>query len=316
MPVDPSADGAAKRRSLDPGDLWCVLASHDRCETTLTCLASVTAQTGDVPAVRILLVDDGSTDGTAEAVRARFPDVEIVTGDGDLYWAGGMRLGIDTAVARGAHTLWLVNDDAVLDPDALYRSLTVAEEWHHRTGVRPWVVGSMRSPDDGSTTYGGWSRRWHVLVRLIPAPVEATRCATTSCNSLVVPVDQYLAVGGLDPRFPHLRADHDLGYRASKAGVHLVIAPGHLGTCAANGRSPWQDPVTPLRARLRDLHSPKWYPPALSLRYTLRHYGPIGLASFVRPYVLVVATASTHRVRRGVRWLSGAGRSRRRGARR
>lgn len=298
---------------MDIGAIWVVMACHDRRDVTLRCLRSLAAQSAHGWSMaRVVLVDDGSTDGTTDAVRERFPDVVVSSHPpGDLYWGGAMRIGADLAISRGADVLWMVNDDVEFDPDALDRLLDVARTWSDGRGAQPWVIGSTRSPTDGSTTYGGWSREGRVFVRVrrLDAPATPTRCATTSFNSILIPVDQYRALGGFDPHFPHVRSDHDLGYRATRAGYELVIAPGHVGTCASNPPSPWQDPSARWRDRWRDVHSAKWYPPRQSLRYTLRHYGPVGLASFVRPYALMVTshvrwrmvTAARSRGRRGTR---------------
>ena len=280
--------------------IWAILTSHNRRDTTLRCLRSLAAQTGvEWSLDQVLLVDDGSADGTADAVREEFPEVIISKQEsGDLLWAGGMAIGAKLAIENGAGSLWMVNDDVEFDPDALARMLQTRDSWSAGEGTTPWVIGSTRSSIDDTTTYGGWSRAGRVVIRvhLIPAPTEATLCATTSFNSIVIPVDQFRTLGGFDRRFPHLRADHDLGYRATKNGYQLVVIPGTVGRCESNSPSVWQRPPEPLGQRVRDVQSRKWYPPALSLRYTFRHYGLIGLASFVRPYLLILTSHLQHRL--------------------
>jgi GT2 family glycosyltransferase len=295
-----------------PSPVWAVIASHNRHATTLRCLRSLAAQTEATWSMhRVVLVDDGSTDGTADRVEAEFPKVLVSRHTtGDLYWGGSMAIGAQIAIEHGAHSLWMVNDDVEFDPDALARLLRTRRRWSVAEGVEPWVVGSTRSPDGDSTTYGGWSRRGRIVVRveLVEAPDSPTPCATTSFNSTLIPVDQFRSLGGFDPRFRHLRGDHDLGYRATRRGQQIVIASGTVGTCAANPPSPWQDPQASWRDRWRDVHSVKWYPPAPSIRYTFRHYGPMGPASFLRPYVLMVASHLRHRLSRKRRRARRAGR--------
>ena len=276
------------------------MAAHNRRDTTLECLRSLAAQTGvEWSPEDVVLVDDGSTDGTADAAQGEFPGIIISRQEsGDLYWAGGMAVGAQIAIANGADSLWMVNNDVEFDTDALARMIQTRDSWLATRNTLPWVIGSTKSPTDDSTSYGGWSRKGRVIVRvhLIPAPEQPTLCATTSFNSILIPADQYQALGGFDSHFPHLRADHDLGYRATKSGDDLVVMAGHIGRCESNAPSVWQRPAEPLKARLRDVHSPKWFPPASSLRYTLRHYGLIGLASFVRPYVLILKSHVQHRL--------------------
>ena len=276
------------------------MTAHNRRDTTLRCLRSLAAQTEvDWSPNHIVLVDDGSNDGTADAAREEFPGITLSRQDsGDLLWAGGMAIGAQIAIENGADSLWMVNDDIEFDTDALARMLRTRDSWLATHNKNPWVIGSTRSPTDGSTTYGGWSRQGRVIVRvhLIPAPETPTLCATTSFNSILIPTDRFRALGGFDRHFPHLRADHDLGYRATKAGDDLVVIPGHIGTCEPNSPSVWQRPPEPFGERLRDMQSRKWYPPAASLRYTVRHYGVIGLASFLRPHLLILTSHLQHRL--------------------
>src|SRR5450756_929351 len=98
-----------------------LLTCFNRKEKTLQCLESVFAQRmPDGVQVQVFLVDDGSKDGTSDAVRLLFPQVRIQSGDGNLFWAGGMRLVWRAVLQSGGFDyFWLVNDDTVMHPDAL-----------------------------------------------------------------------------------------------------------------------------------------------------------------------------------------------------
>ena len=104
---------------------------HNRREKTLSALNDLYAQ--ELPEsvnVEHVLVDDGSTDGTAAAVAERFPDVEIVPGAGKLFWAGGMRYGWEQAVRGKMFDYLLVyNDDVRLETSALQQLLETSEEY-------------------------------------------------------------------------------------------------------------------------------------------------------------------------------------------
>src|ERR1039457_1924637 len=98
-----------------------LMTCHNRRTATLACLSSLENQINNSDfSLTTYLVDEGCTDGTAEAV-ANHPKIHIIRGDGNLYWNRGMQLAFSTA-RRDNHDgyLWL-NDDVVLDQDALSR---------------------------------------------------------------------------------------------------------------------------------------------------------------------------------------------------
>lgn len=98
-----------------PPLLVALLACHNRRALTLECLDGYFAQNvGDVQ-LACVVCDDGSTDGTAEAIAAAYPDrVDIVPGDGDLYWAAAMALAERRAMRRSPDYLLWLNDDTTL----------------------------------------------------------------------------------------------------------------------------------------------------------------------------------------------------------
>ena len=78
-----------------------LMTCHNRRETTLRCLESLALEkrvgVGQWK-IDVFLVDDGSTDGTDEAVKATFPKVNVIRGTGNLYWAKGMELAWKTCL--------------------------------------------------------------------------------------------------------------------------------------------------------------------------------------------------------------------------
>jgi GT2 family glycosyltransferase len=263
------------------------MACHDRRATTLACLDHLAAQDLDGVDVRVHLVDDGSTDGTADAVAAAHPDVHVIPGDGSLFWNGGMRVAVAAALEHDPDHVLLLNDDTHLDPGALHALLATAAELRERGHPPAVVVGSVRSPDGTEVTYGGrrrGTRAQPLRYPLVEPGDRPLQAATFDGNCVLLPRQVLRRVGNLDPVFTHAMGDYDYGLRALRAGCEVWVAPGTVGTCEANpGFVP--DPHAPLRDELARLRSIKHLPPAQWRAYTSRWAGPLWPVFFASPYL-------------------------------
>ncbi|HVM26131.1 MAG TPA: glycosyltransferase family 2 protein [Mycobacteriales bacterium] len=94
-----------------------VVVTYERLELLRDSLAAVTGQTRRPDAV--VVVDNASGDGTAEAVAAEHPEVELVRLSRNTGGAGGFTVGLERALALGADVVWLMDDDTVPSPAAL-----------------------------------------------------------------------------------------------------------------------------------------------------------------------------------------------------
>lgn len=247
------------------------MTSHNRRELTLRCLASLRAQEGDRD-LRVVLVDDGSTDGTAGAVADSFPDATVLTGDGHLFWAAGMAVAEVRALELSPDVILWLNDDVELDPHAL----TTLAKTSATTNPNAVVVGSVCDPKSQQVSYGGLSvSRWHPLRVTRINPCTAPQAVDTFNGNVVwIPVTAIRRVGGIDGEFPHAYADLDLGLRLRSASYPVLLAPGTLGSCPRNQLPPTAPRHQGIRARLRALDSPKGLPLRAQIRF-LRRHGPV-----------------------------------------
>ena len=225
-----------------------LMTVHDRREKTLRCLELLHAQ--KVP-VDVYLTDDGCTDGTPDAVRARFPGVHVIPGDGSLFWCRGMRRAWEAALGGNYDVFLWLNDDTYLFPDAM----KVLQE---TAGRHPGciVVGMTCSAQTGAFTYGGR------LARRMEHVMGERPLDTFDGNIVWVPASVSQQIGLLDGRFSHAMGDTEYGFRASAKGIGIWQTPEFLGTCEEHDRpSAWCDPDIPLRKRWRMLRSPLGCPP-------------------------------------------------------
>jgi GT2 family glycosyltransferase len=264
-----------------------LITAHNRRDATLACLRSLFAAARHASCtVRAIVVDDGSTDGTAAAIRAAYPDVSLVSGSGRLFWAGGMRLAEEAAGAGDSeYYLWL-NDDVELAESALLHLLSCA-------GATRIVVGATIDPVSGELTYSGVRRRGRHPLHfdlVAPSGQGPTPVDAFNGNVVLVPRAVSAATGGIDASLLHRTADFDFALRARRQGFEALLAPAVVGTCARGRRTPlWVRQDVPRLRRLRALLEPRGVPPRPYARYLRRHGGRLWLVFWVAPYVRFTA---------------------------
>lgn len=109
-----------------PGDVVVVLNFHGQADTE-KCVETLVAGS---PRTTVLVVDNGSHDGTVELVSTRWPQVHTIQNLENLGFAGGMNTGLRWALDSGAETVTVLNNDTLIPPGAMDRLFDMA-----RTGA-------------------------------------------------------------------------------------------------------------------------------------------------------------------------------------
>jgi GT2 family glycosyltransferase len=273
-----------------PISLCALLTCFNRRESTLACLRALQASVGlENVQLSAVLVDDGSRDGTASAVREAFDWVQVIEHQGEpLFWCRGMHQALAQAQLGNHDHYLLLNDDTLLRPDAVARLLACHAELVAAHGQPALVVGSTQDAGDGHLTYGGQRRtarhRPVNFGRVVPSEVPQ-RLDTFNGNVVLLPADVVARVGNLDAAYEHAMGDTDYGLRALQAGVGVWLAPGFHGTCSNNAvAGTFTDSALPLRRRWHDMMSRKGLPWRSWLHFTRAHAGVGWPAFFVWPY--------------------------------
>lgn len=209
--------------------LWIVVLNWNGREDTLACLRSLSAV--DAPAgTEVLVVDNGSEDGSEAAIRGAFPTVAFLQTGSNLGFAGGNNAGIGYALDRGAEAVLLLNNDTEVDPGFL-RPLVDRLETDPRAGIvgaqiayhhdpgRLWAFGGGRF--DVAT---GWVRHVQTEVDEAELRTRGTRHFYITGCAMLLRREVLLEVGLLSSEYFHFCEDVDLCVRAERAGWRLVVA--------------------------------------------------------------------------------------------
>jgi len=267
-----------------------LITCHNRKEKTLHCLQNLYDQTlPDGVVLKTYLVDDGCTDGTGDAVGEQFPDVNVIEGNGNLYWGGGMRLAFTEAM-KGSYDFYLwLNDDTFLVPSACKLLLSDYEKVASDGLRQHIIVGTTKDPNSGHMTYGGYIRCsiWHPFhYREVLPDKEPKPCDMMTGNCVLIAREVVELVGNLDPAFTHFGGDNDYALRARKLGCSIWVAAGYVSLCERNNLYiAIYDGTLPLRKRWAKMVSPKGLPPREYMVFARRHGGILWLIIFCLPYL-------------------------------
>jgi GT2 family glycosyltransferase len=229
---------------------------HNRKALTLQCLRSLSKINGVGLTIHTIILDDGSTDGTAEEISRLFPEVEIIRGDGNLWYAGGTNLGIERALKNHPDYILAINDDTIFHESFLQRLIKCSERnpksiigallllWD-----RPHAVFQVGARWD--TWYGGWRHSSNYTAWTVPQ--EAFEVEHIVGNCVLYPVAAILQNGLMNhSKLPHLTADIEYTIRMRRSGWRLLIEPSAYVWCQPNIIKP---PIGTLNIRsiLREL---------------------------------------------------------------
>lgn len=206
-------------------NVYLIIPVHNRKDTTLVCLSHL-QDTGDLQRYSIVVVDDGSTDGTAEAIQSLYPTVTVVPGSGDLWWTGAMAIGMDYACEQGAEHLFWLNDDCLPELGTL-PLLVDYMRTHLDTLVAPACYVAESAASTASLTHNGFRGRQSF------APQQGEQIAVEGMSGWCVgmPAAVFHKIGTPDAdRFPHYSGDDMYTLRATRAGFSAVL----LGDARAN----------------------------------------------------------------------------------
>ncbi len=210
---------------------------HNRKDITLKCLKSLSRLDTTGLTVHVIIVDDGSTDGTSEGIAEQFPGVEVIQGSGDLWYTEGTNVGVRAALRHDPDFVLMINDDAVFDQDFLRFMVETATK-NERS-----VVGSLLLLWDTphklfqiapvwDTWFGDW-RHWHHQT-VWTVPDRPWHVDSIVGNCVLVPVAAFKEGGLMDSKkYPNF-GDAVFTPKLKRLGWKLLIDPRARVFCLPN----------------------------------------------------------------------------------
>ena len=213
--------------------IYIVIPVHNRIEKTIKCLNSIYMQNEND--IQIVVVDDGSTDGTKVSIQNKYPEITVLNGTGSLFWTGAVSFGVNHILNICNKDDWilLVNNDIQMAKNVISKlvSFSLSRERH--------VVVSALSVDmidkdtiiKSGTKVVSWAlnRTKHIyhgssLKSLLSNDVVEVDLLTGRC--LLHPVEIFNKIGNYNSSlFPHYGGDDEFSARAKLSSYRLFVLP-------------------------------------------------------------------------------------------
>ncbi len=206
--------------------VYIIIPAHNRRQTTLACL-DVLNQQGILIQYTVVVVDDGSTDGTEAAIASSYPEVVVLKGDGNLWWTGAIRKGMEYAIDQGAEFLIWLNDDCYPQPDAIQ---TLVE----KCKADPAVIAGGQSFDPATNrpSYGGITCKGVQITHIHAAKGSVLECDGLAGNFVCIPKRVVESIGYPKAQWcPHYYGDVVYTHQAKRKGYKLLIFGDAIALC-------------------------------------------------------------------------------------
>jgi GT2 family glycosyltransferase len=186
--------------------IYIILPVHNRKNITELFIKSLVLQT--YKDFKLVLVDDGSTDGTDEMVLSHLPESIILKGDGNLWWGGGLHKGYEWVKENATDgSVLLINDDTIIAEDFLQVGANLLNNSEKTLYLAQAYDKNNKHVDSGVCV------DWDKLTFNQAKNKEEINCLST--RGLFLTVEDFLDIGGFHPVIlPHYLSDYEFTIRA------------------------------------------------------------------------------------------------------
>ena len=200
--------------------IYVIIPVHNRKQFTRECLNALEKQT--FKKFKVVVVDDGSSDGTSEMITQEFSDVKLIQGDGSLFWTAATNLGVKYALEKKATHIMTLNDDTIPVTDYMNNM----SYWANKEPEA--LLGAFALDyETKKPVYAGYRYAWRKARQLLHILDKTDQkgihwVSFYPGRGLVIPSKVFKSIGFYDAdNFPQTIADIDFTMRASNNGYKI-----------------------------------------------------------------------------------------------
>lgn len=209
--------------------IFIVIAAHNRKDYTLECLRLLSNQT--LNDFEVVLVDDGSTDGTYADVQSEYPQVHVIRGTGNWWWTHSMNEGFKYAVRNNADIVITLNNDTQFESDLVQQLVGMHNQFPQA------LIGCINTVKKGEEYifFSGvkhivwWKAKeykYHSSFQKYDSGLTGNHPSMClNGRGTLIPVSVFKKIGYFDEtHFPQYASDYDFSLRTLKAGFQVLIS--------------------------------------------------------------------------------------------
>lgn len=200
-------------------EILTVIVTYNGMRWIERCISSVYASVGASP--DIMVVDNGSTDGTTDWIQTHEPGVRLVKNSENLGFGAANNIGFSFALAHGYDYVYLLNQDAWVFPETFATLLRAFEQESSVRGLRPGILSPMQMT--ASMTRMDSQFRKHCARRLEESEQEVVKVPFVMAAHWMISRACLEKTGGFCPEFPHYGEDNNYIQRADYHGFSTAV---------------------------------------------------------------------------------------------
>ena len=236
----------------------------------------------------IFILDDNSPDNTGKIIKNLYPTVNLIYGNGNLFWSKGTRKAWEYASLQNDYDFyaWL-NDDVILFKKAF--SIIYNDLNKKPSSILIGVFSKSKSSTE-EITYGGRDENLNLLI----PNGEPQKCLWMNGNFVLIPKLIFNKVGFLSKIYTHNYGDVDYGLRAIKMGFDLNISSEIVGTCEENQVEIWQNPKSSFLERIKSFRKTKNFRFIEVMYFQIYHFGIFRFLKYLLGIFITLISPKTY----------------------